>query len=91
MAEQSDKSSGERRGAGEGTGTSTAATFAGAGFQFAAAIIVFAFLGQWLDKRFGTDPWLLLLGVVLGASGGFYSMYRKLMSAEKSQDEGRRK
>ena len=31
------------------------ADFAGLGIQFAAAIVVFLFIGQWLDKRFGTD------------------------------------
>ena len=29
--------------------------FAGLGIQFAAAIVVFLFAGQWLDKRLGTN------------------------------------
>ena len=52
--------------------------FAGIGVQFAATIVVFAFLGIWLDKRLGTSPWLLLV-LVLGGSGlGFWSMVRRL-------------
>jgi F0F1-type ATP synthase assembly protein I len=55
------------------------AAYAGLGVQFAAAILVFLFAGQWLDRRLGTSPWLMLLGVLLGAGGGIYSMYRRLV------------
>ena len=32
------------------------------------------------NRRFGTGPWCLILGVFVGASAGFYSMYRQLMA-----------
>ena len=67
----------------------SAASFAGAGLQFAAAILVFLFVGRWLDRRLGTEPVFLLLGVFVGAGGGFYAMYRKLM-AEQARDEAAR-
>lgn len=70
-------------------GTSPA-VYAGLGLQFALAILVFAFAGQWLDRRFGTEPWLLLVGVFTGAGGGFYSIYRRLM-ADLRRDEARRR
>ena len=54
---------------------SSPSQFAGLGLQFAAAIGFFAWLGYWLDGRFGTGPWLLLLGVFVGAGAAFYSMY----------------
>ncbi len=69
----------------EPAGTS-AAEFAGVGIQFAVSIIGSVFLGQWLDRKLGTAPWLLYLGVSLGAGLGFYSMYRKLMAAQ-ARDE----
>lgn len=72
------------------TGTSVS-VYLGLGLQFAGAIIAFAFLGQWLDRRFGTDPWLLLVGVFLGAGGGFYSIYRKLMADLEREEQRRRK
>jgi ATP synthase protein I len=50
--------------------------FAGIGIQFAATILVFTFAGVWLDRRLGTSPWFVLIGVFVGAGGGFYSMYR---------------
>jgi F0F1-type ATP synthase assembly protein I len=64
--------------------------FAGVGLQFAVSILLFVFLGQWLDRRLGTAPWLLLAGVFLGSGASFYSMYRKLMAAQAREDEARK-
>jgi ATP synthase protein I len=64
--------------------------FAGVGLQFALSILVFVFAGQWLDRKLGTAPWLLLAGVFVGGAGSFYSMYRKLMAAQ-ARDEAARK
>ena len=64
--------------------------FAGVGLQFAVSIIVFLYLGQWLDRKLGTAPWLLIIGMFLGAGASFYSMYRKLMAAQ-ARDEAARK
>jgi ATP synthase protein I len=66
------------------------AEFAGVGLQFAVSILVFLYLGQWLDRKLGTAPWLLIIGVFLGAGASFYSMYRKLMAAQ-ARDEAARK
>ena len=65
--------------------------FAGAGIQFAVAVILFALLGNWLDKRFGTSPLFILAGVLVGGGGGFYSLYRKVAAAQKEDDERRQR
>jgi ATP synthase protein I len=67
----------------------SASDFAGIGLQFAASVLLFGYAGQWLDRRLGTGPWLLIIGVFLGAGGAFYSMYRKLMAAQADQDGGK--
>lgn len=59
------------------------AEFAGIGLQFALTILVFVFVGIWLDRRFGTAPWLLILCVFAGAGGGFFSMYRRVTAAQR--------
>lgn len=66
------------RGPGRGNQGSQAsgAEFAGIGIQFALTILIFTFAGVWLDRRFGTTPLFVLVGVFVGAGGGFYSMYR---------------
>ena len=67
------------------------AAYLGLGLQFGLAIILFMFVGKWLDARLGTSPWLLILGVFVGAAGGFYSIYRRLMEDQKREDARRGK
>ena len=63
--------------------------YAGLGIQFAVAILLSVYAGSWLDRRFGTEPWLLLLTLLLGAGGTFYSIYRKLMADLRREEERR--
>ena len=81
--------SGPHGGKSAGGGPSVA-EFAAVGLQFAVSILVFVFVGQWLDRKLGTAPWLLMLGVFLGAGASFYSMYRKLMAAQAREDAARK-
>jgi ATP synthase protein I len=62
----------------------------GAGLQFAGAIILFLFLGRWLDGRLGTEPWLLLIGVMVGAVAGFVSLYRQLVITPRERERRQR-
>ena len=69
---------------GEGT---PASAYAGAGFQFAFALLLFFFIGRWADGRLGTAPWLMIVGMIVGGSAGFYSMYTKLMAAQRREEQ----
>jgi F0F1-type ATP synthase assembly protein I len=60
--------------------------YAGVGLQFAVAVIVFFYAGQWVDRKFGSDPWGVVVGVFVGAGAAFYGMYRQLM-ADLQRDE----
>jgi len=80
-------------GAGDANGDSddlTPRSFAGAGIQFAVSLVIFLFGGQWVDRRFGTSPVFVLIGVLVGGGASFYSMYRRLVDAQKAHDERRR-
>lgn len=68
---------------------SSGADFAGLGIQFAAAIILFLFAGQWVDKKLGTDGLFTIVGVFVGGGGAFYNMYRKISAAQRRDDEER--
>ena len=59
----------------------------GVGLHFAGAIVLFLFAGKWLDSKLGTDPWFLLLGVLIGLVGGFISLYRQLNTPRAPKDE----
>lgn len=69
---------------------SGAARFAGVGLQFAITILVSLWLGTWLDRRFGTAPVFLYVGVFLGAGAAFYSMYRQLMANLERDEQAQR-
>lgn len=71
-------------------GGPSASVYAGAGLQFAISMLLFLFLGQWADRRLGTAPWLMMIGLFLGAGASFYSMYRKLMAATEAEERARR-
>jgi ATP synthase protein I len=64
------------------------ASFAGAGAQFVLAILLFLYIGKWLDSKLGTSPWLLMIGVFVGAAAGFYSFYRRIMSSSRKRNGG---
>jgi ATP synthase protein I len=63
----------------------TVGRFAGLGFQLVASIFLFLYGGQWVDRRLGTDPIFLLLGVFIGAAAAIYSMYRSLMAEQRRE------
>ena len=46
------------------------------GFQLAAAVVAGLFIGQWVDQKLHTTPWLTVLGLILGSVGGFYNFIR---------------
>ncbi len=56
---------------------------AAGGIEFTVAILAGLFVGHWLDRRIGTGPWLLILGVFVGAAAGFYNLYRALTTAQR--------
>lgn len=72
---------------GEGPG---AGAYAGLGLQFAVSILVFLWLGQWLDRKLGTGPVLLIVCVFVGAGAAFYSIYRKLMAIQEREEQAKR-
>ena len=48
---------------GRGSRPPRLSTVAGGGLEFAVAILLGVFAGQWLDRRWGTSPWLVVLGL----------------------------
>jgi F0F1-type ATP synthase assembly protein I len=81
-------SSRERDKGSRGGGSPSPASFAGAGVQFVLSILLFLYLGKWLDGKLGTAPWLLMVGVFVGAGAGFYSFYRRIMAASRDHGDG---
>ncbi|MCG0277023.1 MAG: AtpZ/AtpI family protein [Thermanaeromonas sp.] len=58
------------------------AKYANLAFSLAVTLGVSIFLGlwagQWLDRRLGTGPWLMVSGVLVGVAVGFYSIIKEI-------------
>ena len=61
----------------------------GIGFSLAITIVGSAYLGRWLDGKFGTEPALTLVFLVLGLLAGFVGAYRQLQRVMAAR-QGRR-
>jgi F0F1-type ATP synthase assembly protein I len=57
--------------------------FTGVGFEFVAAVAGFGLVGYWIDRRYDTDPWGVIIGVALGLIGGTYNLIRDSLAGFK--------
>lgn len=58
-----------------------------AGLELGLAVVVGVLFGMWLDRRLGTEPWLMLVFMVLGLVAGFRNVLRAVARAEKDDHE----
>ncbi len=72
---------------GKGGGLGETGSMLGIGIQLVVTILAFAALGWWLDKTFSTEPWLLLVGLLFGATGGMISFIRTALNAGSSKSK----
>jgi len=52
--------------------------FSTIGLELGLSVLIGLFGGMYLDRYFGTDPWLLILGLLFGMGAGFLSLFRLL-------------
>ena len=57
------------------------------GLDFAVAVAICLYGGWWLDKKLGTNPWLMIVGLVLGVVVGFNVLYK---AAKRLKEETER-
>ena len=60
------------------------APYAAASYTLIGAILVLGGLGFLADEWLGTAPWLLLLGLMLGITVGFYELARLVWGRPRS-------
>ncbi len=64
------------------------------GLELGIAVIVGLLGGMWLDKHFGTTPWLMIVFLVFGLVAGFRNVLRAVerttrAKAEQDREDGR--
>jgi ATP synthase protein I len=61
-------------------------TYGSVGLEFAFCSLLGLFAGRWLDGKFGTGPWLALVGLVLGVAAGYRGIWRALKEATREAE-----
>ncbi len=60
--------------------------YATVGIEFIAIFLIFLGVGMWLDGRWGTQPWLMVTGMVLGFAGSLYRMAQIIREYHRDQE-----
>lgn len=47
------------------------------GASIAVPVVVFVLIGQWLDAKYGTAPWVMIAGLALAALSSARIIYKK--------------
>ena len=47
------------------------------GASLAVPVVVFVLIGRWLDAKYNTEPWLMILGFALAAASSAKIIYTK--------------
>ena len=55
--------------------------------SFVGPVIICLVAGIWLDRKFGTSPLFLFIGLFLGFGTGIYSVYRQVMEQSGSGED----
>ncbi len=63
---------------------------AGLGLELAVIVILIAAGGRWLDRLWGTEPWLLVLGAGLGMVLAMYNLIRRVRREEEKEPDADR-
>jgi len=62
---------------------SNAHRLASAGIELAGGVLLFAGGGYLLDNWWGTTPWMLVVGAMLGLAGGMYRLIKAVQEANR--------
>jgi ATP synthase protein I len=57
------------------------------GLELGISVLIGLLFGMWLDGKWGTEPWLMLGGLVLGLVAGFRAVLRAVQRADRADRE----
>jgi F0F1-type ATP synthase assembly protein I len=59
----------------------------GIGFELAVPALLCALVGYYLDKRWGSGPWLTLVGTLVGTAAGLLQLIRAAKRLDNGSDK----
>jgi F0F1-type ATP synthase assembly protein I len=59
--------------------------YLGLGVEIALPVVLCMYAGHRLDLWLGSQPWLLVVGGLVGMAVGFYSLFRRVLGTGKGQ------
>jgi len=60
---------------------------ASVGIELSVSTVIGLLGGRWLDGKLGTDPWLMIAGLLLGVFAGFRSLIRTARRANQAANQ----
>ncbi len=57
------------------------------GYTLVFAILLFTYIGQYLDQRWEVTPWMSLAGALCGITVGFYHLFKVALKPSKKNPE----
>jgi ATP synthase protein I len=57
--------------------------YLGLGIQLAATVIVMVLIGYWLDEKFKTSPYLIIVCSIIGIFGALYNFIKTVSNSQK--------
>jgi ATP synthase protein I len=70
----------------DGRQLSSALRLASVGIELAISTVIGLLGGRWIDGKLGTEPWLMIVGLVLGVTAGFRSLFLAARKANRATD-----
>ncbi|MFP3903479.1 MAG: AtpZ/AtpI family protein [Armatimonadota bacterium] len=55
------------------------------GVTLAVSVGLGVYVGNWLDHRWGTAPWLTVVGLLLGSTAGFIELWRVIQETSETK------
>ena len=74
-------------GPGSGRDFRTVGRAGAVGTELVVATLIGFFGGRWLDGKLGTEPWLALVGLLLGVAAGSKTLFQMARKAQREQSD----
>ena len=68
----------------------SALSLSSVGIEMAVCVVIGWGLGYWLDGKFGTTPWLMLVFLLVGTAAGFRALIRAGNEAKSAAERSNR-